>query len=222
MVAHIINLVKVWLLQKMGKGPSYAYPPEAQGNKASLRRFIKRNLFARLCIAAVIISVVLATVVFFLEIKRLGRIVNNRASEIALNFNDEIRPFLDDLSSAEQAELRNKLKMLLIAGKFKTGVGQVIYAGIYDIHGKEIASERDQDCDYLDLIEDFMKSVKARTPETFRESICFQMDKRIAPYTPYISSHQQPGRDGCSYSGYFQNIIERHGCGRRTDRENSR
>lgn len=174
MVARIIDLVKVWLLQKMGKGLSYAYTPKTQGNKASLRRFIKRNLFTRLCIAGVIVSIVLATIVFFFQIKRLGRLVNSRASEIALNFNDEIRPFLDDLSSSEQLELRNKLKMLLIAGKFKTGVGQVIYAGIYDVDGKEIVTERDQDCDYLDLIDDFMKSVEVRSPKSSGKVYAFR------------------------------------------------
>ena len=130
MVAQIINRLKVWLSQKMGKGLSYVHVPKEQSNKASLRRFIKKNLFVRLCVAGMIISVVLATVVFFLEINRLGRLVNNRASEMALTFNDVIRPFLDDLSSTKQSALRNELKTLLITGKYKTGVGQLIYAGI--------------------------------------------------------------------------------------------
>ncbi|MGW8324503.1 MAG: HD-GYP domain-containing protein [Desulfobacterales bacterium] len=166
MVAQIINRLKVWLSQKMGKGLSYVHAPKEQSNKASLRRFIKKNLFVRLCVAGMIISVVLATVVFFLEIKRLGRLVNNRASEMALTFNDVIRPFLDDLSSTKQSALRNELKTLLITGKYKTGVGQLIYAGIYDVHGKEIVAEKDTDCDYLDAVDNLMKSVEVRPPKS--------------------------------------------------------
>ena len=70
-----------------GKGLSYVHAPKEQSNKASLRRFIKKNLFVRLCVAGMIISVVLATVVFFLEIKRLGRLVNNRASDRITSYN---------------------------------------------------------------------------------------------------------------------------------------
>lgn len=174
MVAQAINLIKAWLLQKVGAGFSYARASRKQSNKASLRRFINKNLFARLCIAGVIISIALAAVVFFLEVKRLGRVVNNRAGEIARHFNDEVRPFLDDLSSAEQPELRTKLKMLLIAGKFNTGVGKVIHAGIYDVQGILIVSEKDQDCDYLALVDDFLESTGSQPSKSFERVYAFR------------------------------------------------
>ncbi|MBW2367746.1 MAG: HD-GYP domain-containing protein [Deltaproteobacteria bacterium] len=152
----------------------HAHGPPDQSRKVSLKASIRKQLLVRICVAGALVSVALAAIVFFLEIRRLGLVVNNRANEMALRFNDEIRPVLDDASSTEQSALRNKLKMLLIAGKLNLGMGQVVCAGIYDLNGNEIVMEKDLDCEYIDVIDAFMKSSEYRLPKASKKVYKFR------------------------------------------------
>jgi HD-GYP domain-containing protein (c-di-GMP phosphodiesterase class II) len=128
----------------------------AHGVKASFRKLIQQRLMVRLCIAVCLIAVCLSAVVFFLEIRRLGGVVNSRAGEMARNFNSDIMSLLDDTAHDNQSAFRTKLQMLLIAGNLNTGTGQVICAGIYDVDGNEIAVEENSEYGYLDVFDDFM------------------------------------------------------------------
>lgn len=154
---------------KIGKKSSLPFTLTTYGTKASFKKFIKKRLIVRLCISGVLIAVCLAALIFFLEIRRLGSVVNDRAGEMARNFNSDIGLLLDDFSQDNQSALRNKLKMLLILGKVKnslTGLtGQVICAGIYDPSGNEIAIEKNNEFDYLDAFNDFMATPSSRLPE---------------------------------------------------------
>ncbi len=149
----------------MGNNASTPHNPKVHSSKASLQRFIQKRLIIRLCVACGIISIALATVIFFIELRRLGGDVNSRASEIAEQFNNEIRSGLDDFPSKGQQELRNKLKILLIAEKLNTGgTGRIICAGIYDVNGNEIIMEKDADCDCLDKVETAINPLGHRLP----------------------------------------------------------
>ncbi len=161
----------------MGKDNLDNYSFSEQSNKASLKTSIQKRLLVRLGVAGALISIVLASTVFFIEINRLFSHVNSRANEITMRFNDEIRYLLDSPTLAEQPALRNKLKMLLIAGKLNLGMGSVICAGIYDLDGKEIIMEKDRRCAYLSVVDDFMKSREHRLPAVLKKVYKFMRIK---------------------------------------------
>ena len=137
-----------------------------QGKNPSLKTIVQKKLLLRLVAACILISIVLASFVFFLEFQRFGNLVNNRAGEIAAHFNDEIRSLLDDPSMTEKTALRNKLKMLSIIGNLNRGIGQVIYAGIYDLDNNAIVIEKDPQCTYLNAVDAVMKSRDQLLPKT--------------------------------------------------------
>jgi len=154
---------------KIGNKSSPPFTHTTYGTKASFRKFIKKRLIVRLCISGSLIAVCLAAFIFFLEIRHLGGVVYKRAGEMARNFNSDIGLLIDGASRDNQFGLRNKLKMLLIAGNLKnslTGLtGHVICAGIYDASGNEIAIEKNAEFDYLEAFNDFMASPSDRLSE---------------------------------------------------------
>ncbi len=121
-----------------------------------LKTSIRKSLFLRLLFACILISVALAGIVLFIELHRVGGIVNDRGSEIAARFNDEVRQFLDMPISAAKPALQHKLKVLAIAGKMNLGMGRIIYAGIFDLTGKAIVVEKDSKCSYLNEVDAVM------------------------------------------------------------------
>lgn len=137
------------------------YKSSLKRSRASLKSSIQKRLLIRLLIAGALISIALASTVFFLEFHRLGRLVNLRAAEIAARFNDEIRVLLNDPLSNKLA-LRNQLKMLSIIGKLNMGMGHVIYAGIYNLNGNAVVVDRDANCTYMDEVEAYMNSDESR------------------------------------------------------------
>lgn len=124
----------------------------------NLKTSIQKKLLLRLVIACLLISIIIASTVFSLEIHRLGRMVNSRASEMAERFNDEVRHLLKGPILKGKKELRDKLKLLSIVGKHNLGIGHIIYAGIYDNAGKPVFIEKDSECPYLDKVEAVMSS----------------------------------------------------------------
>lgn len=163
----------------MGNDNSDIFRLSEQKSNVNFKTSIHKRLFVRLCVAGALISIVLASTVFFIEINRLFSRINNRANEITIRFNDEIRYLLDAPTIINQPALRNKLKMLLIAGKLNIGVGSVICAGIYDLDGKEIIMEKDSHCTYLNVIDDFIKSRENRLPAALKKVYKFTRIKGI-------------------------------------------
>lgn len=121
---------------------------------------IKRQLLLRLIIAASVISIVLAGAVFIIEFNRLGSLVNGRASQIVASFNTQIRYLLDTPLENGQSALPQELKMLLIAGKSNQWMGQLVYSGIYDLYGREIATEIDNQYAHMEDVEDLLQSLQ--------------------------------------------------------------
>jgi HD-GYP domain-containing protein (c-di-GMP phosphodiesterase class II) len=162
-------------MHKRDNESSLTLAQPAYGAKASLRKFIRKRLILRLCIAGGLIAVCLAVFIFLLEIRRLESVVNNRAAEMARNFNSDIGPLLDNVSRNDKSELRSKLKMLLIAGNLNTWTGQVICAGIYNSDGDEIAVEKNDACDYVEAFNDFMASPVDRfSTDSFQKAYRFR------------------------------------------------
>jgi HD-GYP domain-containing protein (c-di-GMP phosphodiesterase class II) len=145
------------------------YKSSFKRSRASLKSSIQKRLLIRLLIAGTLISIALASTVFFLEFHRLGRLVNGRAGEIAARFNDEIRDQLDDPTLPGKPALQNKLKMLSIIGKLNLGLGHVIYAGIYNLEGNAIVIEKDAQCTYMNEVDDVMNSQEQRLPTDFNK-----------------------------------------------------
>jgi len=159
------------------------YKFELKINKTELNSSIHRRLLLRLSTAAFLISIVLATISFFAELQRVGSIVNDRASEVAASFNEQILPILDAPVPDWQIGLHEELKMLLIAGKSKQRMGQLVYSGIYGLNGSEIATITDTDYADVRVVEDLVKLL-AHKPS----SRSFQMHKfKFINGTPYIT-----------------------------------
>ena len=133
---------------------------ELKLNNTELYYSIHKRLLLRFAIAAILISIVLAAAAFFIELRRIGNLVNGRASEVVLSFNDQIRNILDLPQLEQNKELKNELKMLLIAGKYKHWMGQLVYSSINDIQGKEIASEIDTKYADISMIKELTKSLE--------------------------------------------------------------
>ncbi len=128
--------------------------------KKSLRHSVHKILLKRIYIAVAVISIVLAAGVFFIEFQRLGKIVNNRANEIAARFNDEIMHILSAPELTPTMELQNKLKMLTSIGKLDLGIGNLIYTGIYDLNGNPVVIEKEKNIPYIDQVDAIMGSLK--------------------------------------------------------------
>jgi HD-GYP domain-containing protein (c-di-GMP phosphodiesterase class II) len=168
--------------------------------RASLKKFIRKRLIVRLCITGGLIAVCLATLIFFLEIRRLEDVVNNRAAEMARNFNSDIRQLLDNIGDPDA--LRNKLKMLLIAGNLNNSTGQLICAGIYKAGGEAIAVEKNSECNYTDAFDDFMAPTSEPSPDTSSSHRFRWVDT-----TPHIQLtyplHDSTGAEAGTVKGVF-------------------
>ncbi|MDY0292068.1 MAG: HD-GYP domain-containing protein [Desulfuromonadaceae bacterium] len=127
--------------------------------KYSIKATIQRQLFFRLLIACVLISVCLAVTVFFIEFHKLGNQVGRRADEIVIRFNDEVRPLLDEAQLAQTSALNAKLKALSIAGKVNLGMGHLVYSAIHDLSGNTIVVEKDAQYIYAQKVEALMSSL---------------------------------------------------------------
>ncbi|MCK5194802.1 MAG: hypothetical protein KAQ71_13400, partial [Desulfobulbaceae bacterium] len=137
---------------------------QLQIHKADLKNSIQRRLLLRLFLAGLLIAIVLSSAVFFIEFQRLGRLVNGRASEIVSSFNDQIRHMLDARELTSDSGLQQELKMLLIAGKSRQWMGQLVYSSIYDLKGKEIATEIDSQYAQMAAVENLVQSFTHRLP----------------------------------------------------------
>ncbi len=143
---------------------------------------IQRQLLLRLVSAGVILSITLTVAVFVIEFQRLGRIVNDRASEIVFSFNNQIRSILDTAGEIDQSALQQELKMLLIAGKSRQWMGQLVYSSIYDLQGKEICTEIDTQYAHMGAVDDLLQSLTHRLPKDSESDYAF---KRING-VPYV------------------------------------
>ena len=155
---------------------------QLQMHKADLKNSIQRRLLWRLFLAGLLIAIVLSSAVFFIEFQRLGRLVNGRAGEIVSSFNDQIRHMLDARELTSDSGLQQELKMLLIAGKSRQWMGQLVYSSIYDLKGKEIATEIDSQYAQMAAVENLVQSFTHRLPNNSESEHKFKRIKGV----PYI------------------------------------
>lgn len=87
------------------------YTFQIQTQKAGFKNSIKKRIVLRLVVAGLLIAIVLAATVFFIEFQRLSRLVNGRAGEIVTTFNEQIRHLLNGESISESG-LQQELNML--------------------------------------------------------------------------------------------------------------
>ena len=141
------------------------YKFELKINKTELNQSIHRRLLLRLVVAAFLISIVLAVAAFFIEIQRMGSLVNDRASQIAVSFNDQVGHMLDSPELKRQKGLHNELKMLLIAWKSRQRMGQLVYASIYDLQGRELATDMDNNYAEMSVVEGLARTMRHQLPK---------------------------------------------------------
>ncbi len=139
---------------------------DVSGLKAFLRRkgtkqFIHKQLIFRLFAAAALISIILAAIVFLLEYRRLGNLVNDRAAEVVSNFNEQIKQ-MGYAFDEKHGEVDQELKMLLIAGKSRPWAGKLVYVGIYDMDGHPVAAQFDAAHPQVDTAEQLAESINAQ------------------------------------------------------------
>ena len=167
------------------------------------RRFIHRQLFFRLFAAAIIISIFLSAVIFLLEYRRLGDLVNDRAVEVVANFNDQIQQIGHTIGD-NQEDIEQELEMLLIAGKSGQWAGQLVYSSIYDINGTKIAAEFDGEYEQSQQVRELANSIEARSHE---KPDAREMVKRFRG-TPYIHLRypltDQAGKPSAFIQGIFK------------------
>lgn len=171
--------------------------------KKGTTRFIHRQLLLRLIVAAGIISFVLAVVVFLLEYKRLGSLVNNRAAEVVTNFNNQIQQ-LGHAIDENPAAIQQELKMLLIAGKSQPGAGQLVYSSIYGPDGRRIAAESDPGHHRADTVEELARSIESQVQGSPTTVPSFKRIKN----TPYIRLsfplYDKAGKQSAFIEGIFE------------------
>jgi HD-GYP domain-containing protein (c-di-GMP phosphodiesterase class II) len=119
---------------------------------------------------------------------------------MARNFNSDIRQLLDNIGDPDA--LRNKLKMLLIAGNLNNSTGQLICAGIYKAGGEAIAVEKNSECNYTDAFDDFMAPTSEPSPDTSSSHRFRWVDT-----TPHIQLtyplHDSTGAEAGTVKGVF-------------------
>lgn len=153
-----------------------------QIHKADFKNSMQRRLLLRLLMAGLLIAIVLSSAVFFIEFQRLGRLVNGRAREIVSSFNEQIRHMLDARELTYDSGLQQELKMLLIAGKSRQWMGQLVYSSIYDLEGREIVTEIDTQYAHMAAVEDLVQSLTHRLPNNSESEHKFKRIKGV----PYI------------------------------------
>lgn len=159
---------------------------DAQGLAAILKRkgakrYIHRQLVLRLIAAAVIISLFLAVIVFLLEQRRLGDLVNDRAAEIVSKFNTQIKQ-LGHRLEADSDAIKQELEMLLIVGKSQPDTGRLIYVSIYDLEGRRIGTEFDEDYPQGKAVAELARSRESR----LRDNPILDQSFEQIKGTPYI------------------------------------
>ncbi|MGW8193731.1 MAG: HD-GYP domain-containing protein [Desulforhopalus sp.] len=171
--------------------------------KRGLKKFIHRQLLLRLFVAATLISVFLAVIVFLFEYKRLGSLVNDRAAEIVANFNSQIQQ-MGHAIDANPQEIQRELKMLLIAGKSRPWAGQLVYSGIFDVDGHQVASAIDAKHPQADTIAELVRTIDTQEFTDLEKNKNF---KRIKS-TPYIylrfPLYDQSGKHIAVIQGIFE------------------
>ncbi len=171
--------------------------------KKGATRFIHRQLLLRLIVAAAMICVVLAVVVFLLEYKRLGNLVNDRAAEVVANFNNQIQQ-LGHAIDENQAEIQQELKMLLIAGKSRPWAGQLVYASIYGLDGRRIAAESDARHPQANTVEELARSIESQVENKPTTAQAFKRIKN----TPYIRLSFPLYDKNAKQSAFIEGVFE--------------
>ena len=171
--------------------------------KKGAKRYIHRQLILRLLVASLATSIILAVFVFLIEYSRLGSLLNDRAAEVVSNFNDQIQQ-LDLSLYADQAEIGQELKMLLIAGKSRPWAGQLRYASIYDREGRQIATEFDVTYPDADRVVELAKSF---APQLRGAPAADQAVERIKG-TPFLHLRYPLFDQVGSQSGYIAGVFE--------------
>jgi HD-GYP domain-containing protein (c-di-GMP phosphodiesterase class II) len=159
---------------------------DAHGLKEILKRrgtrpYIHRQLAMRLIVAAAIMSVLLAVVVFLLEQRRLGGLVNERAAMVVTRFNTHLKQLGNRLEVNSEA-VEEELEMLLIVGKSQPDTGRLVYVSIHDLEGRQIAMEFDKDYPQAEAVAGL---AKARQSHLRNNPVVNQSFQQIRG-TPYL------------------------------------
>ena len=130
--------------------------PGRTHRKNPLKVSIQRRLLWRLGLGGVFIAIFLAIALYVHERNQVGEVVIDRARQVAIRFNNQIRPLLDDSGLSDHEALQRELEVLFIAGNLKQWIGHLVLAGIYDASGNQVASVADDEYRHIGGVNDLM------------------------------------------------------------------
>ena len=131
-------------------------------NKNPLKASIHRRLIWRLGLGGIFIATFLSLALYIHERNQVGEVVINRARQVSTRFNDQIRHLLDGPGLSDHPALQRELEVLFIAGNLKQWIGHLVFAGIYDADGNEVARVADDEYEHIDIVDNLMNEFDHR------------------------------------------------------------
>jgi HD-GYP domain-containing protein (c-di-GMP phosphodiesterase class II) len=117
---------------------------------------VKRSLIRRLAIGGSIICVILAVYVFLANRNTVGGIVAYRMIQVTQLFNSLAAEHLNTEGPLDPSKLQNSLQELAARPHLKMQQGEFVYAGIYDLAGRQITKLTVPDFELIDQVSSFM------------------------------------------------------------------
>lgn len=160
-------------------------------NQDPLVRSIHFSLFWRLSIAGLLISTVLSLLVYFSERENVTRLLIERAQQVTVRFNEQIKDFFDNGQPLQRSDILQSLKILLVANNIKNDQGRLVHVTLYDDSGRRIGSVSDPDHRNVAAVESHLNSLpKPASPsrEDHHETAQIAGNPYVILHSPIIDS----------------------------------
>jgi HD-GYP domain-containing protein (c-di-GMP phosphodiesterase class II) len=119
---------------------------------------VRKSLILRLVIGGSIICVILAVYVFLANRNTVGGVVAYRMIQMTQLFNAMAAEHLNTEGPLDPSGLQNSLKELAARPHLKMQQGKFVYAGIYDLSGRQITKLTVPDYELIDPVSSFMEN----------------------------------------------------------------
>ena len=124
----------------------------------SLNRSVRKSLILRLAIGGSTICVILAVYVFLANRNTVGGMVAYRMIQVTQLFNSLAEEHLNTGGPLDPSKLQDSLQELASRPHLKMQQGKFIYAGIYDLAGRQITKLTVPDFELIEPVSSFMGS----------------------------------------------------------------
>jgi HD-GYP domain-containing protein (c-di-GMP phosphodiesterase class II) len=124
----------------------------------SLNRSVRKSLILRLAIGGSIICVILAIYVFLANRNTVGEVVVYRMTQMTQLFNGMAAEHLNTEGPLDPSKLDYSLQELAARPHLKMQQGVFVYAGIYDLAGRQITKLTVPDFELIDPVSSYMEN----------------------------------------------------------------